>query len=117
MSEMTDLLRRIDVLSSRAATGSGDARLLAEMEDLFAEGYVHAMTREARSRRLTTRLERLLSNLDEPDAATEARRLARQRRTLDQSVTVLRSRLAVMREQFVRSGGGAPSQAERTSFS
>ena len=106
MPEFTDLLERIDRLSSRASAAPDDARLLSQIEDVLAEGYVEALSGEARSRRLGRRVDALVERLDEPDAAVEARRLALQRRTLDQRVRALRERLAIMREHFVRLGGG-----------
>jgi hypothetical protein len=73
---------------------------------VLAEGYMQALTSEARSRRMATQLEDLVETLDEPGAAVEARRLAVQRRTLDQKTSILRSSLNAMREQFIRLGGG-----------
>lgn len=106
MAEYADLLDRIDRLAARAETARADDALLSEIEDVLAEGYMEALTAEARSRRMATRLERLVDTLDEPGAAVEARRLAVQRRSLDAAVRTLRSRLNTVREQFVRLGGG-----------
>lgn len=106
MSEQADLHRRFDALSSRAREGVADERVLSQMEDLLAEGYVGALAGEARSRRLEQRLEMLLPEMEEPAVAKEARRLALQRRTLDEAVRELRAELARMREEFVARGGG-----------
>jgi hypothetical protein len=106
MRQYAELLDRIDLLSSRAATASEDAQLVAEMEDVLTQGYVEALSGEARSRRLGRQMDDLVERLDDPDAAVQARRLAVQRRSLDQRVRDLRGRLAVMREHFVRLGGG-----------
>ena len=106
MADHGDLLRRIDRLSARAAGPSPDVELLSEIEDVLAEGYMHALTEEARSRRIGTRLDRLIETLDEPSAAVEARRLALQRRTLDHRIDTLRARLTTIREQFISLGGG-----------
>jgi hypothetical protein len=106
MAEYAELLERIDSLSARAETPRGDAELLAEIEDVLAEGYMQALTEEAQSRRLRAQLERLVDTLDEPGAAVEARRLAVQHRTLDQRISTLRTRLNAIRNQFVRLGGG-----------
>jgi hypothetical protein len=106
MAELRELLKRIDSLSSRASGATEDAQLLSEMEDLLAEGYLQALTGEARSRRLGKRLERLVETIDEPGAAFELRRISVQRRSLDQRIADLREQLAVMREHFVRLGGG-----------
>jgi hypothetical protein len=106
MADHAELLDRIDRLAARAARPRADDTLLSEIEDVLAEGYMHALTEEARSRRLTARLERLVETLDEPGAAVEARRLAVQRRTLDARIAALRTRLNAIREQFVRLDGG-----------
>jgi hypothetical protein len=105
MADHAELLDRIDRLAARAESRRGDDALLSEIEDVLAEGYMQALTEEARSRRLAARLERLVETLDDPDAAVEARRLAVQRRTLDGRITALRTRLNAIREQFVRLGG------------
>jgi hypothetical protein len=110
MTDSTGLLERIDRLAARAETARPDDELLSEIEDLLAEGYMEALTEEAKSRRLAARLERLVETLDEPGAAVEARRLAVQRRTLDQGISTLRLRLNAIREQFVRLGGGQSAQ-------
>lgn len=106
MAEYAELLDRIDRLAARADTPRADDALLSEIEDLLAEGYMQALTEEARSRRLAARIERLIETLDEPGAAVEARRIAVQRRTIDQRIDTLRLRLNAIREQFVRLGGG-----------
>ena len=106
MAEFAELLDRIDRLSARTARPGADLALLSEIEDLLAEGYMQALTREAQSRRLGTRLEDLVETLDEPGAAVEARRLVVQRRTLDESISTLRARLDAIRDQFVMLGGG-----------
>jgi hypothetical protein len=105
MVEDHDLLERIDRLSDRASSEPQGSRLLGEIEDVLAEGYLLALNAEARSRRLAEQAEDLVERLDEPDAARELRRVAAQRRGLDQRTRVLRSQLAVMREHFVRLGG------------
>jgi uncharacterized coiled-coil protein SlyX len=111
MAEHNELLARIARLSSRASFASEDDRLLSEIEDVLAEGYVEAMTGEARSRSLARRMDDLVERIDEPAVAVEARRIAVQRRTLDQRVRDLRAQLAVMREHFVRLGGGQSARS------
>src|SRR4051794_6715081 len=106
MSEYAELLERIDRLSERADTSRADDALLSEIEDVLAEGYMQALTEEARSRRIAARLERLVGTLDQAGAAVEARRLAVQGRSLDHRISTLRTRLHGIREQFVRLGGG-----------
>ena len=106
MAEYAELLNRIDRLAARAETSPADETLLSEIEDVLAEGYMQALTAEARSRRLANRLESLVETLDEPGAAVEARRLAGQRRSLDERISTLRLRLNAIRELFVRLGSG-----------
>ena len=106
MADYPDLLKRIDRLAARAEGPHADDALLSEIEDVLAEGYMQALTEEARSHRMASRLEQLVATLDEPGAAVEARRLAVQRRTLEHQVSTLRNRLGAIREQFIRLGGG-----------
>jgi hypothetical protein len=106
MAEYAELLERIDRLAERADASRADHGLLSELEDVLAEGYMQALTEEARSRRIAARLAGLVEMLDEPGAAVEARRLAVQRRSLEQRTSTLRTRLNAIREQFVRLGGG-----------
>jgi hypothetical protein len=106
MAHHGDLLQRIDDLSARAASPPADPELLSAIEDVLAEGYMCALTEEAESRRMGSRLDRLVETLDEPGVAMEARRLALQRRSLDHRIDTLRARLTTIREQFVRLGGG-----------
>ena len=105
MTELNDLLERIERLSARAAAAGGDPALLSALEDVLAEGYVLALSEEADRRRVTERLELLVETLHEPGAAVEARRLAMQRRTLDVRITTLRERLSIVREHFIRLSG------------
>lgn len=107
MGHYLDLEKRIDRLCRRALGDADAATLVPEMEDLLAVGYVEALCGEARSRRLASRLEELVETLDAPDAAAEARRLARERRHVDQTTRELRRQLGEMREHFVRLGGGS----------
>jgi hypothetical protein len=106
MSDYAELLQRLDRLAARVDISCADDSLLSEIENLLAEGYMQALTEEARSRRMAAQLERLVESLDEPGVAVEARRLAVQRRSLDQKISALRGRLHAIREQFVRLGGG-----------
>jgi hypothetical protein len=95
MSEYSELLDRIDAQRRRAlAVPQPDVR--DELEDLLTEGYLVALTGESRSRRLSERLDTLAQKLDQ-GAAIEARLLAREKRTVDQRVRLLRDRLAELR--------------------
>jgi hypothetical protein len=106
MARFSELARRIESLSSRAAGAGEDARLLVEIEDVLAAGYIEALSDEAQSRRLGERLERLIEVIEEPGMAAEVRRLALQRRALDGRIGELRAQLSVMRQHFIRLGGG-----------
>lgn len=106
MGELADLLARIEAVCSRASGRGRDERLAAEIEDLLAEGYIEALRAESRSLRLRARLEQLADTIEQPDDAIEARRIALERLTIDRRVSVLRSRLQVMRTHFVRLSGG-----------
>jgi hypothetical protein len=107
MSEYSELLDRIDAQRRRAlAVPQPDVR--DELEDLLTEGYLVALTGESRSRRLSERLETLAQKLDK-GAAIEARLLAREKRTVDQRVRLLRDRLAELRACAVDASRTQPS--------
>lgn len=108
MAESIDLATRIERLSARASTAPSSDRLLAEIEDLLAVGYLEALAEEARGRRLAERWEHLAENLDEQDAALEIRRIAVQRRGIDARVALLRDRLGVLRAQFAQLRATSP---------
>jgi hypothetical protein len=96
MGEFSDLLDRIDA-ECRRALARPPTDVPRGLEDLLTEGYLAALTGESRSRRLSERLETLAQNLDDEQAAIEARTLAREKRTVDQRVMVLRERLKELR--------------------
>jgi hypothetical protein len=100
-----DLLERIELACTRASAAEQDPHLLAEIEDLLAEGYLEAMMADARSRHLGLRLEELVEQLDDPRAGTEARRIALERRGTASAARVLRARLSALREHFARLSG------------
>jgi hypothetical protein len=108
MAESIDLATRIERLSARASTAPSSDRLLAEIEDLLAVGYLEALSEEAQGRRLAERWEHLAENLDEQDAALEIRRIAVQRRGIDARVALLRDRLGVLRAQFAQLRATSP---------
>lgn len=103
MSEISELLNRIEGQCRRAAAGPRSDRP-QELEDLLNEGYLAALTGESCSRRLSARLEALAENLDDQHVAVEARRIARDKRTVDQRVNVLRARLALLRRRSAGRG-------------
>jgi hypothetical protein len=101
MQDFMDLERRIDRLCARAASADRDARLLVEIEDLLAEGYVCALHGDRRSRRLQMRVDALV---EVPTRASELQRLAGEQRMVADATRGLRDRLAVMREHWVALG-------------
>jgi hypothetical protein len=110
MSEFPDLERRIERLRFRAASGPLTAELVAEIDDVLAEGYISALRVDARSRRLRARVDALVDDIDRPTAAEEMRRLGRERRTLEQSAHALRERLSVL-QSLVEGATGAPTRS------
>ena len=106
VSEFSQLVDRIDFQCRRAAAaGPGAASASKQVEDLLTEGYLAALTDESRSRRIADRLEALAQSFDNEGSAIEARKLALEKRTLDERVSVLRARLRNLREHFMRPGG------------
>jgi hypothetical protein len=105
VSEFSQLVDRIDFQCRRAAAGPGAASASKQVEDLLTEGYLAALTAESRSRRIADRLEALAQSFDNEGSAIEARKLALEKRTLDERVSVLRARLRDLREHFMRPGG------------
>jgi hypothetical protein len=101
MHDFADLERRIDGLCARASAAERDARLLVEIEDLLAEGYVCALHGDRRSRRLQMRLDALL---EASASASELQRLAGEQRMVADATRRLREQLAVMREHWVALG-------------
>src|SRR3954471_19055998 len=104
LSEMPDfagLRRRIDALCARAASEHPDARLLVEIEDLLAEGYMSALHGDHRIRRLQMRFDALVASAD---GADQLQIIAREQRSVAEATRDLRSHLAVMREHWVALG-------------
>jgi len=110
VSEFAQLLERVDRQCRLAATARPDGGSgRKEIEDLLSEGYLAALIEERRSRRIAERLEALALELENEDAATEARSLALEKRTVDQRVRALRERLSDLRENLVQLGGHRPA--------
>ena len=99
--DFSDLKKRIEALSARASSAHADARLLVEIEDLLAEGYVCALRGDGRSRWLQRRLETLLASAD---GTGELEQIAREQREVVEATRELRSDLARMREHWVALG-------------
>lgn len=104
MPDFADLKQRIDALCARASSEDRDARLLVEIEELLAEGYICALHGDQRTRALQTRLDELLAYADGADAAHELQSVARERRIVHEATQELRSQLAVMRAHWVALG-------------
>lgn len=101
MPDFDELKQRIDALCARATSGHPDARLLVEIEDLLAEGYLWALHGDQHSQRLQARFEALV---DAAEAAEQLRSVAREQRKISQATQELRSQLAVMREHWIALG-------------
>jgi hypothetical protein len=102
MREFADIERRIERLCTSASSGPVDSWWLAEMGDVLAVGYASAHRADAHSRRLAERIDRLLEGPQHPDAAEEAQRLAKERRSVEDAAHRLRARLDVVRKLFAR---------------
>ena len=104
MHEFADIDRRIERLSALAAHDRTEPWLLTEVGDVLACGYMSALNADARSRRLGERIDELLEKRDHRHVVDEARRLARERRSIDDATRRLRARLAVVRSLVSGSG-------------
>ena len=101
MLDFDDLEARIDALCARATSERPSARLLVEIEDLLAEGYICALRGDHLSRHLQDRLDALLHAAGSGD---ELRALAHEQRAVSEGTRELRTRLAVMRERWMSLG-------------
>ncbi len=99
MPEFAELGQRITALCARAMLETYDARLLVEIEELLAEGYMCALRGDHRRRALQRRLEALLDEDASDDAARELQTLAREQRVVAEATRELRAQLEAMREQ------------------
>lgn len=103
MSQFSQLLERIDRECRRAAAAcSSIGHTPRDLEDVLTEGYVAALLGEGRSRRLAARVELLAEHLESENAASEVRRVALEKRTLDQRVRLLRGNLAELHDHLAR---------------
>lgn len=101
MPDFSELKKRIDELSARASSARPDARLLVEIEDLLAEGYVCALRGDGRSRWLQRRFDALVASAD---GSGELERIAREQHLVAEATRELRSELARMRQHWVALG-------------
>jgi hypothetical protein len=104
MPDYAELRQRIDSLCARATTEQPSARLLVEIEDLLAEGYVSALHGDHCSRRLQKRFDDLVEMVDAAEAAQELQSVVREQRMIGEATQELRAKLAVMREHWVALG-------------
>jgi len=102
MLDFGDLEARIDALCARASSEHPNARLLVEIEDVLAEGYICALRGDHVSRHLQNRLDELLHAVGSGD--DELRALAREQRMVSEGTRELRTRLDAMRERWVSLG-------------
>jgi hypothetical protein len=101
--DFVELKQRIESLRARASSHP-DARLLVEIEDLLAEGYLCALHGDHVSRALQQRFEALVHEVDAVEAARELQAVAREQRMISEATRELRSQLAEMREHWVALG-------------
>jgi len=98
--EFADVERQIERICSPASVHPDDARMLGELGDVLALGYVSTLRADARCRRLAQRIERLARDLDQPAGTDEMCRLACERRAIAEATRHLRARLGMVRALF-----------------
>jgi hypothetical protein len=104
MTDLADLIQRIERLCGRATSEHPSARLLVEIEDLLAEGYLCALHGDHRLQGLKRRFHELVDEVDAARAAEQLQSVAREQRMVSEATQELRSRLAVMREHWIALG-------------
>jgi hypothetical protein len=100
MVDFAELGTRIDALCARASAENPDSRLLVEIENLLAEGYLSALHGDQLSRRLQSHFESLV----EAGSGEQLRAVAQEQRLVSESTRRLRAQLATMRERWVALG-------------
>ena len=103
MHAFADLHLRLDQLSAGPA-GTPNAEPLIKLESLPSEGYVRALSADARRGELLDRLVELARAPDHPPAAAEARAVAVDLSRLEEAVAGLRTRLARLRAELATAG-------------
>lgn len=101
MPDFTELRERIEALGARASSAHPDTRLLVEIEDVLAEGYLSALRGDHHARQLR---ERIAALAESGDAQDELQALAREQRSMATACRELRAQLAGMREQWTALG-------------
>ena len=79
--------------------------MLAEMDDVLAQGYIQALVGDAQVRRLRASLQALTGEREGSISAGDVQRLLHEQLRIEQATRRLRASLAAMRAQFVRLGG------------
>src|SRR3954447_20798378 len=111
MGEFSDLEQRIEHLRACASSRPLSPELADEIESVLSEGYVRALRADARSRRLREQVDALVADVEKPFTAEEVLRLARERRTIAQSTSRLRERLATLNSLLARAVGSRSRSA------
>src|SRR4051794_13879041 len=91
MPDVVQLMHRIDLLCARATSERPSARLLVEIEDLLAEGYVCALHNDHRIQRLKQRFDDLVDEVDAARAVEQVQSVAREQRMVSEATQELRS--------------------------
>jgi hypothetical protein len=100
MVDVSEIRQRIEILCARAGSEKASARLLVEIEDLLAEGYLCALHWDHHGQHLKQELDTLLDE----GTPEQLRSVAREQRRTLEAARDLRSHLAVMREHWVALG-------------
>jgi hypothetical protein len=100
MRDFAELEPLIEALCARAASEHPNTRLLVEIEDLLAEGYLCALHGDLRSRRLQDRFDTLVA----AGSGEQLRAVAQEQRLVADATRRLRRQLATMRAHWVALG-------------
>jgi DNA-binding FadR family transcriptional regulator len=104
MPDLAHLRDRIDAACARAASERHDAELLAEIENLLAEGYICALSGDRSRRRLQERFDALVEAGEGGADVEQLRAVSREQRLVAAATQELRAQLAVMREHWLAVG-------------
>jgi hypothetical protein len=103
--DVAHLLERIEAACRAASATRGTGTRPPGPEEVLTDGYVAALMLEGRSRRLAERLETLAKTIDDEESAMAARMLAREKQTVDQRVSLVRSELEKLHRLVVSRDG------------
>jgi hypothetical protein len=104
MPDFAHLRDRIDAACARASSERHDAELLAEIENLLAEGYICALSGDRSRRRLQERFDALVEAGQGGAGTEQLRAVSREQRLVAEATRELRAQLAVMREHWLAVG-------------